>query len=258
MKTINFKIQKGGVGATSIGVSVAFELAKNYKVLLVDGDPQGNASSWILSNCQKELADLLLSGEEGFPDETFESCVTHTNNKNLDVLATFGIGGKLSVFRNGYSSKKPFKLKKILKSVSSIYDFCIIDSSPSNSDLERTIYIASDEVIPVLQLNQFSVEGLEIFINTINEIKSDMDCENPVIKALILNSKDLRIGYQNSTLELFESNNSKFKLFVIPVDQGFNKAQQNNISIHEVEGVKKDTLEALKNIAGFIAEDLRG
>ena len=64
MKTISFALQKGGVGKTSISVSTAAELAKYGKTLLIDADPQGNASGWLISELEYELADVLLNKED--------------------------------------------------------------------------------------------------------------------------------------------------------------------------------------------------
>lgn len=248
MKTITFALQKGGTGKTSISVSVACQLSITNKVLLIDADPQGNSSSWLLKEYSKEFADVLNN------NENIKDCITKTSNSNLDILATFGIGGELKNYRESSKAEKPYFIQDLLKSISNDYDFCIIDTSPSNSKLERNVYIASDEIIPVLQLSQFSIDGLEIFINNLNEIKSDFHIENPILKTLVLNAKDSRIGFQKDSVKIFENANSNFNVVIFPTDTTFNKAQQTNKPIQEFANLKLETKESLKKLVEFIKE----
>ena len=77
MKVLGLGLQKGGVGKTSISVALAAELAKTSKVLLIDADPQGNASGALLKEIEYELADALLN------NCTVDLPVTKTDIKNL-------------------------------------------------------------------------------------------------------------------------------------------------------------------------------
>lgn len=245
MKTIAFGLQKGGTGKTSISVSVACELAKTSKVLLIDGDPQGNASSWLLKELEFEFADLLQEANS----KKIEECISKTNIKNLDMLATFGEGGRLGNYRDSaIASNKPFQIKKILQTISDKYDYCIIDTSPSNSPLERNLFFASDEIIPVLQLNQFSVDGLQIFISKLKEWCSDFNLETINIKSIVLNAKDSRISFQNNTLSNFSDMTDKFSFYVFPTDTIFNKAQKENLPIQSMKNLKQETIETLKDL----------
>lgn len=251
MKTITFALQKGGTGKTSVSVSVAYELAKKHKVIFIDADPQGNASSWCLTELENEFADALLNSEK-----EIKNFITHTENENLDFLATAGIGGEL---RKYAQSDKPkdyhWDITDLCEKLSMIYEYCVIDTSPSFSPLERNCFLSSDLIIPVLQLNQFSVDGLTIFTNNLNDVKSKerglKDKAN--MKAIVLNAKDSRIASQNQNLELMKSlENNGIKTFVIPTDQAFNKAQKLNMETQAISGIKKETTQALSEIAEFI------
>ena len=87
MKIITVALQKGGVGKTSVAVSLAVELAKSGKTILIDADPQGNATTWLdIQTMQYEFADLL-NGKC-----LLEQCVNKTSTNNLFIIPTAGIG----------------------------------------------------------------------------------------------------------------------------------------------------------------------
>ncbi|MBR6298434.1 MAG: AAA family ATPase, partial [Candidatus Gastranaerophilales bacterium] len=84
MKTIAFALQKGGTGKTSTAVSVATELAKKHKVVLIDADPQGNASAWYNNELTAELSDVLTN-KAGIGE-----ALISTGIKNLFMIPTAG------------------------------------------------------------------------------------------------------------------------------------------------------------------------
>ena len=248
MKTVTFALQKGGTGKTTIATSVATELAKRHRVLLIDADPQGNATSWYADEIEAELADALIDGVDA------SKCVIGTPAENLRMIPTAGIGGRLKKYQESAdAAQSPFAIADIAESLSSMYDFCVIDTSPACGPIERSCFYASDEIIPVLKLEQFSVDGLEIFMNNLNEAKRKQRlADKPSVKAIVLNAKDARIAQQNDNLRIFESMEGRASVFVFPSDTAFGKAQKLHREVGSIPGVKRETMERLRGLAGYI------
>lgn len=249
MKTITFALQKGGTGKTSVSVSVALELAKKHKVIFIDADPQGNASDWIGPNeLEYEFSDALTG------KAPLGQCIAKTLSKNLFLLPTAGLGGTLRSYQeSAEATKQPYHIADdIIPELAKIFDYCIIDTSPALGAIERACFAASDEVVPVLQLNQFSVDGLTIFTNNLTQIKKDMRLgDKPALTKIVLNGYDARIAQQNDNLKKFtDMKISGIKFFIIPTDQAFSKSQKIKVEPQDqaATNAKKETLDVLSQI----------
>jgi chromosome partitioning protein len=246
MKTITFGIQKGGTGKTSVSASVAAQLALNgKKTLFIDGDPQGNATGWILKELHHEFADALF--EKCAPKDV----IHETGIGNLHIIPTAGLGGDLRLYGETKASQKPFAVKKMLPHFAQLgFEYTIIDTSPAFSPLEKQCFLASDEVIPVLQIDIFSTDGISIFTALMQTLRSDFDTEKPLVQKMVLNAKDDRLPQQKILIEEYQKNAAE--LFLIPVDQGFKKSQGAGIFIQEFAGTKQGTLDAINALAQAI------
>ena len=140
MKTIAFALQKGGTGKTSTAVSVATELAKKHKVVLIDADPQGNASAWYNNELTAELSDVLTN-KAGIGE-----ALISTGIKNLFMIPTAGVGGGLNAYQKIEANGKPEAMLDVTDELAKAFDFCIIDTSPHFGPLEESCFIASDEI----------------------------------------------------------------------------------------------------------------
>lgn len=245
MKTIAFALQKGGTGKTSTAVSVATELAKKHKVVLIDADPQGNASAWYNNELTAELSDVLTN-KAGIGE-----ALISTGIKNLFMIPTAGVGGGLNAYQKTEANGKPEAMLDVTDELSKAFDFCIIDTSPHFGPLEESCFIASDEIVPVMMIDRFSFDGLEIFMSNLQDLKSRAKRVSKAaeIKRLVLNSKDNRLATQEGKIDaLIKTLPENMKLHVIPVDQAFKKAQDMHEPIETVEP-KKETLTVIKEIA---------
>ncbi len=245
MKTIAFALQKGGTGKTSTAVSVATELAKKHKVVLIDADPQGNASAWYNNELTAELSDVLTN-KAGIGE-----ALISTGIKNLFMIPTAGVGGGLNAYQKTEANGKPEAMLDVTDELAKAFDFCIIDTSPHFGPLEESCFIASDEIVPVMMIDRFSFDGLEIFMSNLQDLKSRAKRVSKAaeIKRLVLNSKDNRLATQDGKIDaLTKTLPANMKLHVIPVDQAFKKAQDMHEPIETVEP-KKETLTVIKEIA---------
>lgn len=256
MKVITFAIQKGGVGKTSTAYSVAVELAaKGFKVLCVDADPQGNATSWSgIDMISAELGDVLLKVKP------LEEAITKTAIENLDFLPTASIDGSLRIYSKKNAIGEPFAIRHLLKPIKSNYDYCIIDTSPSFGALEEACLLESDEVVPVLNLDEFSRDGLEIFVNSLNQLKENYDSDKPKITKLVINGRDLRLVQQANYLVNLQNTakNHNLQIYIIPVDQNFKKGQELHVPVQMMSGTKKETLETLSKLSDDLKGDVNG
>ena len=247
MKTITLALQKGGVGKTSMSVSVAAQLAKfGKKVILIDADPQGNSTSWLITDLENELSDIL------FEECKVHEAIVHTQIENLDIIPTAGVGGSLNKYSERESAGKPYAIADLMPELNNLgYDYCIIDTSPSFKALEKACIIASDEVIAVLTLSLLGTDGLTIFTRHLTELRKDFRLSEtqPVFNKIIFNSRNKSIKHQGDLLSQYEDAlTSGISTFVVPVDQAFERACGAHLSISEVNA-KPETIQAIADIA---------
>lgn len=247
MKTITMALQKGGTGKTSTAVTLAAELAKVGKTLLIDADPQGNATTWIAGNSvQAELADVLNGKKEA------KDVLQATSVKGLYIIPTAGLGGDLREYQKTKAPGAPYAIADMLEPLRAFFDYCIIDTSPSFDPLNESVFMASDEILTVLQFNEFSKDGFSIFINNLRDARKRLHIppEKAKQNKIILNAKDDRIKQQQDvllTLQQLEADG--YALHIIPVDQAFNKAQSMHVAIQDLSTTKKETLQAIEGLA---------
>ena len=170
-KTLAIVNQKGGVGKTTTAVNVAACLAKiGKKTLIVDFDPQGNASSYLginIANVPKTALDVITKGSR------LEEAVIPTGRENLFILPA---NIKLGSFNQNNVQGKPDVLKNILNSdYAKSYDFIIIDCQPSLSLLTINAMCASDGLVIAMQAEYLALDGLSQLLLTLKEVKQKMN-----------------------------------------------------------------------------------
>ena len=167
-KIISFANQKGGVGKTTSAVNIAASLGVlGYKTLLVDLDPQGNATSGvgIMKKALKATTFDLLTG-----DATVKDVAQKTKYDNLDVIPTHTTLARAE-YELGDTEEGEYILKKKLEEAKSLYDYVIIDCPPSLGMLTVNAMTASDGVVIPMQCEFFALEGLSQLMFTISRIK---------------------------------------------------------------------------------------
>ena len=167
-KIISFANQKGGVGKTTSAVNVAASLGViGYKVLLVDLDPQGNATSGVgisKKNLKMTIQNILVE------DASVEDVVLKTNFDNLWLLPA-NITLANAEFQLFDEEDSQLELKKALIAAKDSYDYIIIDCPPSLGMLTVNAMAASDGVIIPMQCEFYALEGLSQLMITISRIK---------------------------------------------------------------------------------------
>jgi chromosome partitioning protein len=159
MRTIAFSLQKGGSGKTSVSVSVAAELARMGDTLLIDADPQGNASAWIgPEEITAELAGVL------YEEYKAEAAIVKTATPGLWLLPSAGQGGNLKKFIERGAADNPFCMRSLMDEAAGLgFRYVAIDLSPAFGTFERKAVTAADEVVTPVIPEQFCLDGLQIF-----------------------------------------------------------------------------------------------
>jgi len=252
MKVMGFGLQKGGVGKTSVAVAAAVELAKTSKVLLIDADPQGNASGALLKEIEYELADALLNNCSA------DKPVTKTEIKNLWIMPTKPLEtegkekSKLRIYKKNVASEEPFVMEDLTKEFADQFDYIIFDTSPDFSTFEENVFYACDQIIPVMKCDTFSTDGLTIFMENIKDFRRRRRCEKAVISTVVLNEYNASFVLDTNIKNAILSQTG-YKKIIVPQDQSFKKAQAYQKSIQEI-GAKENTLKAITELA----DSLRG
>ena len=181
-KIISLINQKGGVGKTTTAINLAGYLADaDRRVLLVDLDPQGNASSGLgidIRNLPKGLYDSLVGGQHPRDIILRHSEIGHDILPASQDLA--GAGIELVQFEN-----REFKLYDVLRQVRQEYDYIIIDSPPSLGLLTINGLVASDEVLIPVQTEYYALEGLSQLLNTIKLVQQHLQPNLKIMGALL-------------------------------------------------------------------------
>ena len=181
-KIISFANQKGGVGKTTSAVNIAASLGiLGYKVLLIDLDPQGNATSGvgiIKKNLKTTVFDMLTT------DADANSVTIRTQYDNLSVIPTNTTLARAE-FELGNVEDGEYVMKKKLNEVRDQYDYIIIDCPPSLGMLTVNAMTASDGVVIPMQCEFYALEGLSQLMFTISRIKTHYNPELAVTGILI-------------------------------------------------------------------------
>jgi chromosome partitioning protein len=181
--------QKGGVGKTTTSVNLSSSLAKmGRRVLLIDMDPQGNASSGLgvkRHDAQDSTAYHVLIGEQ-----TIEEVRVNTSVKNLDVIVATPdlVGAEIELVD---APRREHKLKYAIALVDDQYDYVIIDCPPSLGLLTLNSMTSANSFIVPLQCEYYALEGLSQLLNTAGIIKKNL---NPKLKieGIVLTMFDTR------------------------------------------------------------------
>lgn len=167
-KIISFANQKGGVGKTTSAINIAAAIGlKGKKTLLLDCDPQGNASSGVGISRNRIGAttyDILIGRARA------EDAIIKTEYKNLSVLPS-SMPLAAAELELADLEDRAFRLKNALESVKNDYDYIFIDCPPSLGMLTINALTASDGVIVPMQCEYFSLEGLTQILSTVKQVK---------------------------------------------------------------------------------------
>src|SRR5690606_25471711 len=196
-KIIAIANQKGGVGKTTTSVNLAASLGVlEKKVLLIDADPQANATSGLGINVDEvEIGTYQLLEHTSAAKEA----VLKTDTPNLDIIPAH-IDLVAIEIELVDKDEREYMLKKALEDIKEDYDFILIDCAPSLALLTLNTLTAADAVIIPMQCEYFALEGLGKLLNT---IKSVQKIHNPKldIEGLLLTMYDSRLRLSNQVVE---------------------------------------------------------
>jgi len=187
--TIAITNQKGGVGKTTTAINLAASLAVlEYKTLLVDADPQANATSGIgfdPKNIQTSVYECIIDNADP------KNVILETSTPNLHLIPAHIdlVGAEIEIINLPSREKL---MRKSLETIKDDYDFVIIDCSPSLGLLTVNALTAADSVIIPVQCEYFALEGLGKLLNTVKIVQSRLNPELD-IEGILLTMFDTRL-----------------------------------------------------------------
>ena len=209
-KVISLVNQKGGVGKTTTSINLSAALGKEgKKTLLIDLDPQGNASTGLglnNSDIKVDIYDVITGNSK------IEEAIIKTKFKNLSIIpSTINLAGIDVEFVKTMLEDATFRqneqLRKCLETIRDNYEYIIVDCQPSLGISTMNALVASDSVIIPVQCEFFALEGITQLLNSIIMVQSNM---NPSlrIEGVLLTMLD---GRTNIGLEVIEDIRRYFK-----------------------------------------------
>ena len=196
-KIIAIANQKGGVGKTTTSINLAASLGVlEKKVLLIDADPQANATSGLgIDVEQVELGTYQLLEHSIKAEEA----IVKTSSPNLDLIPSH-IDLVAIEIELVDKDEREYMLKKAISNLKSTYDYILIDCAPSLGLLTLNALTAADSVIIPIQCEYFALEGLGKLLNTIKSVQK-IHNKNLDIEGLLLTMYDSRLRLSNQVVD---------------------------------------------------------
>ncbi|MDB4924696.1 ParA family protein [Mucilaginibacter sp.] len=196
-KIIALANQKGGVGKTTSSINLAASLAVlEYRTLLVDADPQANATSGIgfdPRNIKNSIYECIINQVDP------HDAIIKTDTPNLDLLPAHIdlVGAEIEMIN---LESREYKMQEVFNKIRDEYDFIIIDCSPSLGLITINALTAADSVIIPVQCEYFALEGLGKLLNTVKIVQNRLNPDLE-IEGILLTMYDVRLRLSNQVVE---------------------------------------------------------
>lgn len=187
-RVVSIANQKGGVGKTTTSVNLGASLAETgHRVLVIDLDPQGNATTGLgiqHRDLEGSVYDVIVN------DKSLDDCTEPTSVRNLFVVpATIDLAGAEIELVPAFS--REMKLKRAIEEVKDDYDYILIDCPPSLGLLTVNALAASDDVIVPIQCEYYALEGLGQLLRNVGLVKGNLN-QNLEMRGIVLTMYDAR------------------------------------------------------------------
>lgn len=218
MRTVSFAALKGGVGKTMVSLNVAAVLSEAARVLLIDCDPQGNATSGLSLDTSVmgglSIANVFSRSMMVSPGEVITRAPL-PELPSLDILPSDLYLTRIEQELIAYPGREQVLSRWIgeYSSLLSVYDYIFLDTSPSLGLVNQNALLASDSVVLVTDVSSNGVEGAKMLMaywESIREVFNKPDN----IKALVLNNADRRIAYSSEIYDFLKDDELFSDIFI--------------------------------------------